>query len=247
MVKSSGFISGVACVLHLPEATVSGAFRVLRENGLMTSGARGVNAPDMTDLDAARILIAMLVNERPAYAERSVRDFGQLVCVNFRAADGGSLSSKSRKEFKRLAAGFTLQARGLTNRHTFEQAVAELIRMYGDDRDKDYWIHSLVEIPEHGRFDPYTIIEVVPGDLQAGIIMQGNIYSYDDPLICPIDRRQDDGTEMVSVDLDVEEAHDMKVSRYSTAIKSSRSITARQIFALARLIREGSPPGRSQN
>lgn len=59
----------MASVLHLPEATVSGAFRVLRENGLMTSGARGVNAPDMTDLDAARIRIAMLVNERPAYAE----------------------------------------------------------------------------------------------------------------------------------------------------------------------------------
>jgi len=248
MVKSSAFISGVTSVLHLPEATVSGAFRGLRESGLMTSGARGVNAPDMTDLDAARMLIAMLVNERPAYAERSVRDFGQLVCINFHPAEGARLSSESREEFKRLSAGFTLQARGLANRHTFEQAVAELIRMYGDDRDKDYWFQSQFEIPERGRLDPHTIIEVIPGDLQACITMQGNVYSYDDQSIYPINLNQDDDIDSISADLDVEDAYNMKVARYSTAIKSSRWVTTRQIFALALLIREGNtPPERSQS
>jgi hypothetical protein len=242
MVKSRFFISGVASILHLPEATISGAFRVLRESGLMTSGARGVNAPDMTDLDAARMLIAMLVNDRPAYAERSVRDFGQLVCINFRPAGGAGLSGETLEEFKRMSAGFTLQDRGIPDRHTFEQGVAELIRMYGDDRDKDYWFHSQFEIPERGRFDPHTIVEVVPGDLGAFITMQGNIYSYDDPLIYPISGVQNDSIEIISEDLDIEEAYNAKMSRYSTAIKSSRSISTRQIVALALLIREGVAP-----
>lgn len=239
MVKSGGFIVGVASALDLPEATVSGAFRVLRESGLMTSGARGVNAPDMTDLDAARMLIAMLVNERPAYAESGTRDFGQLVCTDFRAADGaGFISDENREEFLRSTVDFTLGARGLPERHTFEQAVAELIRMYGDDRDEDYWSRSQIDMGERGRFDPHSEIEVDAGMLAARISMQGNVYEYSDPLVDPNTWGEDDSLEGLQADMDAEEAHNLKKSRYSTAIKSVRSINTIQIAALAEMLRE---------
>lgn len=38
--------------------------RVLREAGLITSGARGVNAPEATTMDAARLLITMMLDSR---------------------------------------------------------------------------------------------------------------------------------------------------------------------------------------
>lgn len=237
MVKSGGFIVGVASALGLPDATVSGAFRVLRESGLMTSGARGVNAPDMTDLDAARMLIAMLVNERPAYAESGVRDFGQLICTDYRPADGSNLPEDSQEEFERATVDFTLAARGLPERHTLEQAVAELIRMYGDDRDEDYWLRSQIDMGERGRFDPHTAIEIVPGSLTARISMQGNVYTYSDSLVDPNSWGNGDTPQEIAEDLDAEEAHELKRSRYTTAIRSVRSVDTIQIAALARVLR----------
>jgi hypothetical protein len=232
----------VASALDLPEATVSGAFRVLRESGLMTSGARGVNAPDMTDLDAARMLIAMLVNERPAFAESGARDFGQLVCTDFRPASerADMVPEEGREKFARMSVDFTLHARGLPERHTFEQAVAELIRMYGDDRNEEYWLQSQIDMGERGRFDPHSTIEIDAGMLAANISMQGNIYEYSDPLVDPNTWGEDDSPEALLADLDAEEAHNLKRSRYSTAIKSVRSVNTIQIAALADMLREAS-------
>lgn len=242
MVKSGGFITGFASILKLPEPTISGAFRVLRESGLMTSGARGVNAPDMTDLDAARMLIAMLVNERPAYAESGVRDFGQLICTDFRPVnfEGTGVDLKQR-EFVSMAdaaKSFTLDARGLPERHSFEQAVAELVRMYGDDRDQPYWQSSQIDIGDRGRLDPHTTIEVLASELTATIRMQGNVYEYTDPLIDPASWGNGQTPDEITADADAEEAHELKLARYSTAIRSVRSIDTIQITALARMLRE---------
>lgn len=44
----------------------------------MTSGARGVNAPDVTPLDAARITLALLSTDKPSRAVEMVRRVGGL-------------------------------------------------------------------------------------------------------------------------------------------------------------------------
>lgn len=237
MVKSGGFISGVAAALGLPEPTAAGAFRVLRESGLMTSGARGVNAPDMTDLDAARMLIAMLVSERPAYAELSVRDFGQLVCVHSypaRLPEGYELSAEYQEVFQRMTAAFTLTNRGLPERHSLEQAVAEIIRMYGDDAGEDYWRQSSLD---ESCLGPNVVIEIVAGDLVAKINMNGNIHVYEDRLVDPDSWGNGETPEEIAADLDAEEAHELKRSRYQTAIRNVRSVDTTQIQALAGVIR----------
>ena len=238
MVKSGGFITGVAAILKLPEPTITGAFRVLRESGLMTSGARGVNAPDMTDLDAARITIALLVNERPAYAESGVRDFGSLVCTSFHPANADMVSEEQREEFKQITESFVLDTRRLPAGHTFERAVAELLRMYGEDREKSYWKRSLVDVGERGLFDPHSTIKVTASDLTAEIIMQGNVYCYSDNLVDPSSWGNGETPEEIAADCDAEDAHELKLSRYSTAIRSVRSVDALQISALARMLRE---------
>lgn len=61
---------------HFEESKVLGYARILREAGLLTSGARGVNAPSATALDAARLLIAMMLRAKKDDAATAVQLFG---------------------------------------------------------------------------------------------------------------------------------------------------------------------------
>lgn len=236
MVKSGGFITGVANILCLPEPTITGAFRVLRVNGLMTTGARGVNAPEMTDMDAARMLIAMLVSERPAYAESGARDFGSLVCTNFKSAIelNPYLDEQVLEQVNDIAKDFTFEARGLSVRHTFEEAISEIIRMFGDDRNEEYWERGQIIAHDGTIFEPQITIEVIPTELSARILMQGNRYEYHDALVDHNDWEEADYDEnQASI-----EAFELKKSRYATAIRSVRSVETDQIEKLAELIRQ---------
>lgn len=78
MVKTTQFIDGMAGATGLSDKTIRVAYRSLREAGLMTTGARGVNAPDMVSMDAARMLIWALVSDRPADGPQVVADFAGL-------------------------------------------------------------------------------------------------------------------------------------------------------------------------
>lgn len=239
MVKSGGFITGVANILGLPEPTVTGAFRVLRVNGLMTTGARGVNAPEMTYMDAARMLIAMLVSERPAYAESGAKDFGSLVCTDFRSATELSpyLDRQVLEQVNAIATDFTFEERGLSERHSFEEALAEIIRMFGDDRNEEYWKRGQMIGHDGTIFEPQITIEVIPTELSARIFMQGNRYDYYDALVDHNDWEEHLSSEEYEAEQTANEAHELKKSRYSTAIKSVRSVETDQLVKLAELIR----------
>lgn len=66
--KHKAFTDIVAQTTKVPEKTVAVYIRFLKAAGLLTSGARGVNAPDMTRVDLARILIALCATDRPSEA-----------------------------------------------------------------------------------------------------------------------------------------------------------------------------------
>lgn len=63
----------------MEEKTVRVVVRVLREAKLFTTGARGVNAPDNTTLDAVRVIIALVASSSPSRAAKDVNFFGNLV------------------------------------------------------------------------------------------------------------------------------------------------------------------------
>lgn len=70
-----------AARFNLDPVFVQGVARHLREAGLLSQGARGVNAPDATGLDAARLLIPFMVGGiamKAKDAPEIVRDFGKL-------------------------------------------------------------------------------------------------------------------------------------------------------------------------
>jgi len=76
--KQAQFISLVSEILGIESKTIKVIVRNLREAGLFTTGARGVNAPDITALDAARVVIAAVASSSPGKAVKDVRCFGPM-------------------------------------------------------------------------------------------------------------------------------------------------------------------------
>lgn len=76
--KSAAFVQMMSQSLTLPESTGTDYARRLKEAKLLSTGARGVNAPEMTPLDAARFLIAVLTTPSPAQCVERVKRFGQI-------------------------------------------------------------------------------------------------------------------------------------------------------------------------
>ena len=64
--------------LGVEEKTIKMIVRILIKAGLFTTGARGVNAPDMTALDAVRVVVAVVASPAPSRAVRDVKYFGAL-------------------------------------------------------------------------------------------------------------------------------------------------------------------------
>lgn len=76
--KSAAFNTMLSKALTTPEATVITFARRLKEAGMLTTGARGRNAPEMTPMDAARVTIAILTSDGPVHCVERVRRFGQI-------------------------------------------------------------------------------------------------------------------------------------------------------------------------
>ena len=76
--KQAQFITLMSESLGVEEKTIRLIVRTLREAGLFTTGARGVNAPDITTLDAVRIVISVVASQSPSRAVRDVKYFGSL-------------------------------------------------------------------------------------------------------------------------------------------------------------------------
>lgn len=76
--KSAAFNKMIAQALTTPEHSVIVYARRLKEAGLMTTGARGRNAPEMTPMDAARLTLAILTTDSPLQCVEFVTRFGQL-------------------------------------------------------------------------------------------------------------------------------------------------------------------------
>lgn len=76
--KQGKFITAISEAYRIPFGTVRLFVRELNKAGLLTAGAHGVNAPDMTALDAARVTIAILGTDKPTQAAQAVETYGNL-------------------------------------------------------------------------------------------------------------------------------------------------------------------------
>jgi hypothetical protein len=76
--KLTQFVALMSDYLGHESKTIKVVVRNLREAGLFTTGARGVNAPDITTLDAARVAIAVVASSSPGRAVKDVLFFGAM-------------------------------------------------------------------------------------------------------------------------------------------------------------------------
>lgn len=154
MVKAAGFIEKMAEVMGLPIETVKVAYRVMRTEGLLTTGARGVNAPEMVPLDAARMLIWGLVSDRPVDAAQVVRDFG---------------AAPFEKTWKRTDNLSPFDPAIFAEAKTFEQAVALFISLLANDAD------AVADLEDAN-------VEIQSSDMICAIEIDGTGFNYSYPL-----------------------------------------------------------------
>lgn len=157
----------MANAMLLEEAKVWSAMRNLRERGLLTTGARGVNAPNMTYLDAARILLAHVVKTKPGRAAPDfVRDFGSLAWANQGFAWKGD--------------PFTLsELVPDASTETFEEALATLIRVFSEHRESPAFKSAGTKDAAGVFHNPICQVRVFEEERYAEIDMGGALYSFD--------------------------------------------------------------------
>ncbi|NRB17241.1 MAG: hypothetical protein HRU33_06595 [Rhodobacteraceae bacterium] len=76
--KSAEFNEMIASSLTRPVKTITVYARLLKEAGMLTTGGRGRYAPDMTPMDAARMVIANLTTDSPSQCVERVQRFGKI-------------------------------------------------------------------------------------------------------------------------------------------------------------------------
>lgn len=77
--KHGAFIQFFSDLFKVEIKTVTVVARAIREAGYLTSGARGVNAPDMTVADAANMIISLLSGEPPSRVVKVLESYRNLV------------------------------------------------------------------------------------------------------------------------------------------------------------------------
>ena len=107
--KSAAFNTMLSEALTIPEATVITFARRLKEAGILTTGARGRHAPEMTPMDAARMTSAILTSDGPVHCVERVRRFGQIkFSPSFKKAYRG-YEAIQQDRFETLFKGETLE------------------------------------------------------------------------------------------------------------------------------------------
>jgi len=107
--KTAALNQLIARVYTTPEKTVTVHARLLKEAGLMSTGARGRNAPEMTPMDAARLTLAILTTDSPSECVERVERFGRIkYSPGFRKSFRG-YETMQPHQFEALFKGETLE------------------------------------------------------------------------------------------------------------------------------------------
>lgn len=218
--------------------------RALREAGLLTTGARGVNAPHMTTLDAARVTIAVLAGSIPTTAVEEVRYWGELQVGAVRI---GAVTRPG-----------PYRATGPGEDETLENAVASIFKLYGDDKvvsdhswkmgDVDMVPTVSLRLSERDRTVTITEegAEITFMNVRAGVDLQlaqeAQTAAAERFRQATQSKNPDDldlallGTQQAS---DLVAAAAEKLFSAKKGVRVTRALTQEELCAVARAIREG--------
>lgn len=152
------FITLLSETYGLPESSVAAVARVMREAGWLTTGARGVNAPEMTRVDAARMTLALLSGEPPSKVVEEFEFLRSLEAITPPPASGFTAGS------------------GLDKAHFLEDALIWLFSLTSDT----------ATVREHGRsvmddwMWPDVTVSLDASARAAQIYYSGHSCKYED-------------------------------------------------------------------
>ena len=163
MASSGELTKCMADATGIPVSSVALCVRSLRESGLIESGAHGVNARRITYVETARLLIALLVTEKPSRASQAVQDFGPLQVSWF----SGDKKVDGSDEVPRL----WIES-GILEVATFEDAVATAIKVFAEKQDSKEFEQAKIYHGGTPLYLPQMEIGVQPSYFSAFIRMK---------------------------------------------------------------------------
>ncbi len=225
----------ISDVLSVPLPTVSMYSRRLREAGKLSEKGRGRGAAQATPLDAARLLLALMVNLGSSRAAQVVTDFGELIPVDTTETEERGpplVGHVVRRERIRLHDVYAL-----SEVHTFEEAFAAIIRGFADLSFATKWCNAALAIPGRNnvieRFFPADCrVVVIDTALQTSVHLAGNQYNYSCVAMRDILRSRSYEEQKLKCD----EYETGVAARYRRGIESVRTIDFSELRKIARVV-----------
>lgn len=137
--------------------------RYLREAGMLSQNGRGTSAARATPLDAARLMIAVILRPKAKDVVEYVSDFGGLPCLQ--VEDLG------------LEDGFPIHERFFLEGHDFEEMLAGLIKALGEENfikfmNSNVWDMGPVSV------QPAILVTVREYHFDCSVACFGHRYTY---------------------------------------------------------------------
>ena len=224
MALISHLVKELALNTGTAEKSITVIARWLREDGLLSQKGRGRGAAQATPLDAARLLIALMVGGKMKNAPQAVRDFGQMVLSR-------DIRDKQMISLEELF--------GLPDDHTFEEGIAALIGMWGNEDALRATTKILDSLWEEYNFSA----SIQTSDLGAWIHVADAEFGYIDPTFA----------ELSTLDIGSAERFDrMKAAftsvlvRYESGIASVRTVDDLLLRSLGEVVADLREPGSMQ-
>jgi hypothetical protein len=217
MAKLSDLVSDLALRLNVEEKSIATVARYLREAGMLSQGARGVHAAQAKALDAARLIIAMMVEGKAKDAVQRVRDFGSLVLHEWRAEED---------ETDEIA---LYDLYGFDEDPTLEQALAAVIAGYGDPL-----VMEVLDRNSSESFWPIIRLEIADWTVSATLNIRRHIFRFVHPAhLSAIASMSEDDRVATS---DRIAAYAALLDRYQRGIRSRREISSMELWPIGEML-----------
>ncbi|GAK34603.1 hypothetical protein AQ1_02502 [alpha proteobacterium Q-1] len=228
MVLISSVVKELSEMSKIEETSVATYARALREAGLLSQKGRGRGAAHATPLDAARLLIALMVGGKVKDSPQAVRDFGKMRCTEH-------LHNKEMN-WKDTSLQFLC---GVPNEHIYEEAIAAIIEGFGVRE-----FQEKLKAETEKTKSPYlpVIMALIQDTKLQGQVIIGN-YRYSYQVTEFIDVKHNSINDLENYDEDVAERWLAILERYSSGINREAEVGTPQFINIGQVLAGVREPG----
>ena len=222
MALISDLIIELSVMSGIAEASIAVVARRLREDGLLSQKGRGRGAAQATPLDAARLCIALMIGGKAKDASTIVQDFGGLQLFQ-RAV-----------EPEHVYGALSLEAVGVPPDHTFEEGLAGLIAVWGDEKV----VAMMEELVGPGAIWPGMLARLSDSGMTGRIIFGVSDYVYNHAALIRANQANDPDVRLAQTEEYLEASR-----KYLRGIRSTREISGVEILPLGEVVAGLRRPG----